>query len=305
MVAYKVVIGNLSVTPLMGKVNEGELGAEDDVDDYIVHVQYDNPESELSLGFIYDVRQVLGNDAPAGYFGAGFSRTGSFSNNLMGFFLSQKALSWLRTSVEADILSGDTGIVNTATQAKTSLNAFGVAAEFAYLPSAESKWGANVKFGLATGDDPGTTDVYEGFAFSRNYDVGMLMFNHPLGRADFMRTGMIRDVQTKASNQIDTEAISNVLYFAPSMQYRMKENLSFGGTFVYGMLNKDPIGGGADTAKNLGFELDLNVTYKPMERLTWITEAGFLLPGDAWKGGTSAFENKFAYGVISKAAISF
>lgn len=313
MVSYKVVLGNFSITPMFGKMSEGGLSAEDDVDDYIVHFQYDNPDSELSLGFIYDLRVALGNDSPippsSTYWPTGFTRSGSFKNTLMGVFLSEKALPWLRASVEADMLSGDAGVLN-ASGAGVGLNAFGLAAEIATIPSAEDRWSGVFKFGMATGDDPGTTDTYEGFAFNRNYDVALLMFNHPLGKADFMRTGMIRKATDAASSQIDTEALSNAIYFAPSVKYRAKDNLAWGATFVYALLNKDPISatsgsGNAGTATDLGYELDLNVTYKPLERLTWITEAGFLLPGSAWKGGSNSWENKFAYGIVTKAAINF
>jgi len=313
MVSYKVVLGNFSVTPMFGKMSEGGTAVEDDVDDYILHLQYDNPDSELSLGFIYNLRVVLGNDSPvptsSTYWPAGFTRSGSYKNTLMGFYLSEKALPWLRASVEADLLSGDSGVVN-AGGAGLGLNSFGFAGEVATIPSAEDRWSGVFKFGMATGDDPGTNDAYEGYAFSRNYDVALLMFNHPLGKADFLRTGMIRNASQTASSQIDTEAISNTIYFAPSVKYRAKDNLTWGATFVYALLNKDPLlagsgSGGAGTATDLGYELDLSVNYKPLERLTWITEAGFLLPGNAWKGGSNSYENKFAYGVVTKAAISF
>jgi hypothetical protein len=313
MVAYKIVLGNFSITPILGKMYEGGLAQEDDVDDYMIRVQYDNPDTELSLGFIYDMRVALGNDAPNGitgtpavpsYWGNGYTRGGSFKNTLMGIYLSQKPLSWLRASIEADMTSGDTGIINPSGNS-VGINAFGVAAEVAFLPSAESRWSGMIKFGMASGDDPGTSDTYEGFVFNRNYDVAMLLFNHPLGQADFMRTGLVRDATTAPSSQLDTEAISNAIYFAPTVKYRAKDNLSYSATLVHALLNKDPIGSNAGTSTDLGYELDFHVTWNPIERLTWITEAGFLLPGSAWQGGSSSFENKFAYGLITKAAIRF
>ena len=316
VIAYKVVFGNLFVMPMIGKVHEGTVGDEDDINDYVLQVQYDNPESELSLGAIYQTRvgTYAGNDSPTDQLGGGTAAARAtiadgFKNNLIGLFSSQKAGAF-RIGFEADLLSGDTG-VQTAAGRGVGLNSYGIAGELAYLPT-DSKFSANLKAGFASGDDPGTTDTYEGFAFSRNYDVGLLMFNHPLGQADMLRTGLrTGDVHAAAPtpnparNEIDSEAISNAIYIAPSMTFRTRDNLSWGGTLVYGMLNKDPIGNGANTASSLGYELDLNVTYKPMERLTWITEVGGLFPGEGWKGGTSNFDNKFAYGIVTKAAISF
>ena len=320
LVGYKVVFGNLFIMPILGKVSEGALGEEDDVNDYLIHLQYDNPETELSLGVIYQIRvgTFAGNDSPVTENVGGGSPNPAntatnpevvdgFKNTLIGLFSSQRVGNF-RLGIEADLLSGDTGLRTRPGGRGVGLNAYGVAAEVGYNP-ADSKFSALLKAGVASGDDPGTTDTYEGFVFSRNYDVGLLMFNHPLGQADILRTGMIRGNQangpTAVRNEIDSEGISNVIYVAPSFQYRTRDNLSWGATVVYGMLNKDPIGGGANTASPLGYELDLNVTYKPLERLTWITEIGALLPGEAWKGGSSGFENKFAYGIVTKAAISF
>ena len=56
----------------------------------------------------------------------------------------------------------------------------------------------------------------------------------------------------------------------------------------------------------LGYEFDFSIQYKPMERVTWITEFGALLPGDAWKGSTTQnYESKMPYGITTKAAINF
>ena len=323
ILGYKLVFGNLSFFPMIGKVNEGVVGEEDDVNDYLIHVQYDNPESDLSLGAIYQTRisTYAGNDLPTT---AGTSDIGGTPNGTGGFtpptrvdgskttllgIFAKRATGDFKIGVEADMLSGDTGLKTSGGRGVT-LNGFGIAGEIGWKP-ADHKLSGGLKAGFATGDDPGTSDSYEGFAFSRNYNVALLMFNHPLGQRDFLRTGAYgsapKDAATGATtvrNQIDSESISNAIYLAPNLQYQWKENFSVGGNLVYGILNKDPIAGG-NTDKDLGFELDLNVTYKPYERLTWITEAGALLPGSAWKGGSLGLDNTFAYALMTKAAISF
>lgn len=322
IVGYKLIFGNLSVFPMIGKTYEGQIGDEDDVNDYLATVQYDNPESDLSIGAIYQLRTTTfaGNDLPvSGDIGATVTNTnGTLSyaaphrvdggkNTTIGVF-AKRATGDFNIGVEADMLSGDTGL-QTSTNNGVSINAIGIAGEVGWHPT-DRKLSGGLKAGFASGDDPGTADTYEGFSFSKNYDVALLMFNHPLGQRDFLRTasvgGVSRDANgvTNVRNMIDTEAISNAIYIAPNLAYRANDKLSFGGNLVYGILNKDPIPG-ANTSKNLGFELDLNLTWKPYERLTWITEAGALFPGAAWQGGTLGLENKFAYGLVTKAAISF
>ena len=325
IVGYKLIFGNLSIFPMIGKVSEGQVGDEDDVNDYLIHVQYDNPESDLAIGVIYQTRISTfgGNDLPISttsdigttvggtpsaptYTPA--TRVDGSKTTTWGIF-AKRASGDFHIGLEADMLSGDTGLRTNAGQG-VGLNGLGIAGEIAWKPQ-DRKISAGVKAGFATGDDQGTPDTYEGFAFSKNYDVGLLMFNHPLGQRDMLRTNSVgsapRDAVTGATtvrNQIDSEAISNAVYIAPSLKYQWKDSLSVGGNVVYGILNKDPIAG-AGTDKNLGFEVDMNVQWKPYERLTWITEIGALFPGAAWQGGTLGLEKTFAYGAVTKAAISF
>jgi hypothetical protein len=306
MVGYKIVMGNFFVMPIAGKVNEGAVDKEDDVNDYMIHAQYDNPETDLSLGAIYQLRLGNGNDMPvnSNYMGGtGSSVTGNYKHSYIGLFSSQK-VSTFTIGVEAGMISGETGVKTaTPTVTEVKLNGFGIAAEVDWKPE-NSKWAMNVKAGFASGDDPGSNDSQEGMVFSRNYRVGQLMFTHPLGQRDFLRSGLYRDATATAASQIDTEAISNAIYLAPSFAFKANDKVAYGATFVTGRLNKEPIVGGS-TASDLGYELDLNFTWTPFDRLTWTTEVGMLLPGQAWKAGPANLDNSFAYGLTTKAAIRF
>ncbi len=304
MVGYKIVMGNLFVMPIIGKVNEGAIDKEDEVNDYMIHAQYDNPETDLSLGAIYQMRMGFGNDLPFGtnYMGGvGATKAGNYKHSYIGLFSSQK-VSTFTIGVEAGMLNSDTGIKTAANQ-DVKINGFGVAAELNWKPEG-SKWSAMLKAGFASGDDPGSNDNQEGFVFHRNYRVGQLMFSHPLGQRDFLRTGLYRDTTTSAASQIDTEAVSNAVYVAPSFLFKANDKIAYGGTFVTGRLNKDPIAGGS-TASDLGYEVDLNFTWSPFDRFTWISEMGLLFPGQAWKAGPANLDNSFAYGLTTKAAIRF
>ena len=313
LVGYKFVIGNAFMMPMIGKVSEGDLGDEDDVNDYMFHLQYDNPETDLSAGFFYSMRIATqtGNDAAGSYpadsanANCATCKTGGYKTQYVGLFTSQKfkEFSW---ALEADLLSGSTGILNSASR-EVGINSYGIATEFGYHGE-DSKWKWLMRAGIVSGDDPGSTDNYEGYIFNRNYDVAMLLFNHPMGNngVDFMRTGLMRKTSatTENSQYTDTEAISNTIYFSPHFDYRWNDTLSLGSSFTYAMLNKDPVAGGS-TDRSLGWEWDWSLTYKPYERLTWVNELGFLVPGEGWKAGNRAYENRVSYGFITKAAISF
>ncbi len=317
MIGYKLVFGNLFIMPMLGKVNQGSNNGQSNLDigggvsDYMVQVQYDNPETDLSLGAFAQIRTATsyGDDTPAGVNGVGGagSKPGlGFKNQSVNLFTKQK-FGDLSVGVEAGLQTGTNGVVLADGITQGSNNSFGIVGEIGYAPK-NSSWTHMLKLGAASGDDPGTNDIYEGFTFNRNYNVALLMFNHPLGSANFFRTQLIRDTTTDASDNIDNEAISNAVFIAPSTDYKVRDNLSFGATLLYARLQQDPIlvnGVSAGTAKDLGFETDFRVNYKPYERFTWLTEIGLLFPGSAWTGGSMGYGNSFAYGLSTKAAISF
>src|ERR1017187_9626312 len=76
IVAYKLALGNITITPAYGKVRESVFTNEDDINDYIIMAEYTNPETDLSMGVIYDNRIAptdggspwVGNDIPVTYF---------------------------------------------------------------------------------------------------------------------------------------------------------------------------------------------------------------------------------------------
>jgi len=311
MVGYKIVTGNLFILPILAKTSEGLLSDEDDVNDYIVQVQYENPETDLALGVMFEWRTATnaGTDTPFGadpaIGGAGATLSNAYKHRLINIYSTQR-LGNFKVSVEGGFLTGKSG-VRTAGGEEVELDAYGIAGEVLYKRP-ESRWDAGVLLGVASGDDPNTTNSYEGYVFDRNYDVAFLMFNHRLGQADFLRTGLTRlsggAANLSVAESIDTEAISNVFYVSPRYNQSIRDNLAWGAAFTYGAVSQSA-SAGAGNNSNFGFELDLSLTYKPVERLTWLTQAGVLFPGDAWKGANSQFENKMAYGFTTKAAISF
>jgi hypothetical protein len=333
MIGYKIVFGNFFVMPMIGKSRENILDLQDEVNDYMLQVQYENPDSDLSLGGFVQLRTATanGNDAPAGALnpanssasapippyggigGTGAVQTGGFKSQSVNVFVKDKA-GPVHIGIEAGLISGKTGFASAAGQPETKISAFGVAAEVAYAP-AQSGWSILGKLGTASGDDPSSTASYGSFSFNRNYNVGLILFNHPLGQADFLRTFATRNVTPvtagqptthTASGELDTESVSNAIYFSPHAEYKFNDKISAGSTFVWAMLHRDALMSTVTgQSKNLGYELDFNFDYKPYERLTWLTEVGMFAPGDAFRGGSQKYAAGFVYALSTKAAISF
>jgi len=311
LVGYKFIVGNLYFLPMIAKVNEKSFNGSDDLNDYMIQVQYENPETDIEMGVFYQMRKGgdQASDAPnatspaGGLGGTGSTSTGRIDARTVNVFALRDTEAF-RLGLEASFQSGETGVI-TAGGEKVSWDGFAVATEFEYRPL-ESKWKYGLRAGMASGDDPTTDGKFEGYIFDRNYDVGFLMFNHPLGQADFLRTGIVtgyvRDAQGFI-NTADVEAISNVLYIAPTIKYALSDRWSLGNTLVTGYLGTNPLAG-RNVSKDLGYEWDISLNFAPRKGVMWVNQLGLLFPGSAWEGD-GQFDSSFSYGFTTKAAISF
>lgn len=305
MIGYKFVVDNISFMPILAKVFQKDFGQGVTISDQIFVFEYDNKDIGAKAGLFHQTRRssLESNDAlnlPAPGPAASPTLSGGWSTQTINLFFGR---SWeaFQFKLEASFLTGDTGLSVAAGAVK--YNAYAVAAEMLF--PAESKWEFGAKFGVASGDDPTTTNTLEGYQFDKNYDVAMLLFNHRMGGKDFLTTKNIHtDSSLSVGNSADDEAIGNVVYLAPSVKYKWDERLDIKSTLVYGQLMVNPTNS-VDFSKDLGAELDMEVIYKPRERVIWSNQLGILVPGQAWKDGASNLENKLNYGITTKAAITF
>lgn len=300
MVGYKFIVDNFFLMPIIGRTYDKDISQGNTVQDMILQMQYESKESGSLIGIMQQSRKAsLGaNDVPVT---APATKTGEYSVQTTSFILGRE---WERFSfkVEAGFNSGNIG-ASTNTNQEIKTNGYGVAAELAF-PRKDSKFDWSLRLGMATGDDPTTTDVIEGYQFNRNYDVAMLMFNHRLGQRDFLTTKDFKSAANTLSTSLDDEYISNAIYVSPKVSYAWNDRLDLVNTFTYAQLMTNPTGV-ADFKKDLGFEWDIELVYKPTERIQWVNQLGLLFPGSAFKDGASNLENASTYGFASKAAISF
>lgn len=305
MVAYKVVVGDWFVMPMLGRQKSQDFGQGNSLSTMGIQLQYENTESKSLIGVFVEQKKgaVTALDYTADQITA-YSpggRVASALNETTTSFVLGRGFDSFAFKVEASFLQGETGIQTTAGE-DVRLGGYGIAAELSF-PRPQSKWEWSAKLGMATGDDTSSTN-YGGFAFDRNYDVAMLLFNHRLGTKDFLQTNTVKDTTHSVGNSADDESISNALYLAPSVKYTWSDKVDLKNTLVYAqLLNTQQ--NSVDAKKDLGLEWDIELIYKPMERIQWVNQVGLLFPGQAWKNGTDGLSNDFTFGLASKAAISF
>lgn len=317
MIAYKIIVGDWFMMPLFGRENADDFGQGNNMTVLGAQLQYENVEAKSLIG-VY-VQQRKGSKSSLKYSDAqidGYTGTTGGTGGTIGSELNIQSSSFVLGrgwdsfgfKFEAGFQSGATGIVNTNGD-DVRLDGYGLAAEF-YFPNKESKWDWTLKTGMATGYNGSTN--FSGFAFNKNYDVAMLMFNHRLGQKDFFNTNVVKPIhKNEAGNNTlsvgdsaDDESIGNTFYFAPSVNYAWNDRFDVRNTVVYGQLlntQKNSV----DAEKDLGLEWDIDLIYKPLERVQWVNQIGLLFPGNAWKNGSDNLGNDFTFGFTTKAAISF
>lgn len=310
-VGYKFFVDNISFMYMLSKVSQKDFGRGSTATDDSIIFEYNNKDNGAQAGVIQQVRKSSyeSNDAllaanPLPPF-ATATLNSSWETKTVNLFLGR---SWdtFKLKLEASFLTGDTGLLSAGSE-NIKFNAYAIAAELLFPQQEGSKWEFGAKLGMASGDKPETTNVYEGYQLDKNYDVAMLLFNHRMGKKDFLTTGMIHADTTSGlnvGNSADDEAIGNVAYLAPSVKYQWNDKFDIKSTLIYAQLAVNPTLT-ADTTKDLGTELDVELIYKPRERVTWSNQIGVLLPGAAWKDGASNLENKTNIGFSTRAAITF
>lgn len=317
MVGYKMIIGNFSFMPIFGKPYDYSVSHGREASEVILIADYNNPETQSQFAILHQTKKASkeANDAPATALGgSGATVTDRWNTQHVSLFLA-RGFEEVKFRIEAGFESGDTGIY-TPSGDQTKLAGYGIALEVEF-PRVESKLHWTLRTGVASGDRPDSSN-YEGFHFNRNYDVAFLLFNHPLGRYDLLRsyaqrspdrlncsTGTCSPYATDEA--LDDETISNAIYVSPKFVYNINDRWDWVNTITWAQLQTDPLAtaGGASVDKDLGFEWDTGFAFKPHEKIMWINEIGMLFPGNAWSAGSRKYGNDFTYGFVSKAAISF
>lgn len=306
MVAYKMVFGSWHFTPMIAKLSEGALknANADDVNELNFLLEYDNPESDMEMGILYQIRKASksANDTPVGnaYNIGGASSTigDQVDANDFNIYLKRNMEDYY-FGVEASFQTGKTGVKDVGDNT-VKRKGYAVAFEFEYHPKV-SPYHFGGYFGIASGDDANTTDDYEGFLFDRNYDVATLLFNHPLGQADVFATQVNGGGGSSNIGSFDVEQINNIIYLAPYFRHILNDNWNWQAKLVTGTLQETVAGAGS----NIGLEVDLSLSYKPHERLEWTNEFAYFTAGDAFKYGASNYKTDNAMAFISKVAIGF
>ena len=332
-------IGNLEIHPAFGLLSENLSGG---VNAYeiLLQLQYELVDSGLLFGLMYDVRIATQSGrqlsygplipeasrymyfpryfAPSPAVQAPFAdpnqtnanaNVRGWNSQTIGTYV-KKDFSFGSVSLEADFIFSSTVGLRASSESDQALelSGYGIVAEVASHPSASWNWG--LKAGYLSGDDPGTSQRYEGFIAHRNYNVGMLMFNHAIGYQDTIGGSYRVHNQNaqQASNENvrnfyredlpDVEYLTNALFIAPSLKKSLFKNTYLTSNVVWAKLLQNSIW---TEGTNLGFEVDLGFLYESSRYLALGLEGGLLFPGNGFVGESS----RMVYGIQGNIVVSF
>lgn len=299
-VSYNFKFGNLHFRPMFSFISDSLDTNNGRIFEYGLEFHFKVEDTGLDLGAMILQRSISGGANVNTRLGAA---SGSATPLFFNLFYKRDQKRYFY-GFEGMFQSGDVG--EDASGNEVSLKGFGLAAEAEYR---FKKWDFGIKTGYASGDDPSASS-YSAVAFNRNYDLGLILFNHPLG------TGTYDPTQTNprgrlsgrsatdfvASETADTDSISNTIYLAPSATINFNDTWNLNTTLVFAWLEETNILASSEASKYLGTEVDLTLTYKPTENIICSGTLGMILPGEAFNGdGTlssdSMFGSTFSIGI--------
>ncbi len=297
-ISYNFNMGSLSFTPMFNFMTSAVRSGEQTTE-FGLKFNFGVEDTGLDLGFMFLQRQVSAsqnmlNPAPG-------VTTGAAQPITYGLFYNRQKTN-LRYGFEAIFQDGKLG---------DGVNSKG----FGFAGEAEwnlKNWNFSGKFGYAQGDDPNDSSSISSVAMHRNYNLGMILFNHPLGASNFDalgtdvrgRRGALSSADYSSDLVVDTESISNAMYLAPSVSYNFSKKWNLDSTLVFAWLDETQIAGVGEVSSFLGSEIDLTLTYNPTENITYRTTLGFFMPGSAFEG-TGSLETDTSFGATTSLGINF
>ncbi len=307
MIQYQVDFGSLRVSPMLALITDRlSSGLGEEAYEFGAQAFYLRPDAGLEIGGLALVRTARTASNVAAPMASIVS--GEAYLNRYGFYL-ERIHGDFNYSIELAYNDGELG--KDASGNNIELSSFGGAVKFEYAPD-KSPWNIKLLGGFATGDSDPADNKIENFVFDRNYNLGLLMYNHPLGQAALDVTGTNNfgrfgagAASANVKQSVDTDSISNAIYFSPQASYGVAPNWDVNALLVAGFLMNQDLGAGISTGKTLGYELNLGVSYKPIQNITWTLNAGVLFPGSAFEGGVAAYKTEPVFGGQTQLGISF
>lgn len=141
-------------------------------------------------------------------------------------------------------------------------------------------WRVAVEGGMASGDGNDADAKLKTFTFDRDYSVGLMMFELPMPT---LQAAAATDDNGNRSHEVALtgNAISNALYFRPSVTRSLIDGLDLEASFLGARTAKVP--DRFQTRRSYGMELGLGIKYTGIEHFETGLQFGTFLPGTFYR----------------------
>ena len=265
-VQYKAIIGNMKLLPTVGVITRnGNIESTS----YMISGFFEN--SDITLGGLY-LRKTA-------------NIRGQLLNDTKGLY-AKKQISKVKIESELNMKSGQhvkfKGLSldgsDNEEQTNQKLNSLGLVLK---VQSDQILFNERLGFGLhsgyLSGDKQSTGDTYEGFLSDRDYDTGLILFNHVLGSGLLGTDNLYLNIPDR-SKAPDVEFLSNAFFLSPEANFSLTEKIDFKLNVLWAVTAVPQ----NVSNQNLGVEVDLIASYKFNEVAKASLEIGHLFKGRAF-----------------------
>lgn len=270
-ITMKINLGNFKIEPFISKrYSASGIGSNSKMEEYGASLEYQNLESNLSLGIYYaKIQNNSDSNQPENSNG---NPLGKSDIKVTDFYI-EKSFKDTTLSLEVPIISGTIGdAYDNGTDVTYSTQGFVLEG----FHKVSDKVEVNLFMGHLQGDkDPGSKE-FNTLYLNPNYQIANILFRYNVAAFN------------DSNKNVFDSYMSNSLYGKLEGAY-LDDKSTWKLGLIYAKANEVQ----ANQSDDLGMELDLNYTYQWNDEMAFHLNSGYLLSGEFFKAGDNEAKNSY------------
>ena len=274
-ITMKINLGNFKIEPFVSKrYSSSGLSSNSKMEEYGASLQYNNLESNISIGIYY--AKIQNNSNSTLPVNSSNGALGKSDVKVTDFYI-KKSFKDTTVALEVPIITGSIGdVYNNGTDVTISTQGFILEAKHKVSDKLET----NIFLGHLQGDDTPGSDEFNTLYLNPNYHVANMLFRYNV------------DAFSNNQKNVFDSYMSNSLYSKVEGVYLdNKSTWKLG--LIYARANEVQAGQSDD----LGVEVDLNYSYQLNDEMSFNLNTGYLFSGDYFASGESEAKNSYLIGL--------
>jgi hypothetical protein len=279
-ITMKIKLGNFHISPYLARINGGtDLSRETRTKEYGISLLYDNPESDMTVGILYNKKNSNGSNPDYTSDASGAASVMGKTNLTITDIYFKKVFGKVDVGVEVPIVSGNLGnVYNNGTSAKAKAKA--IIFESNYRPS--KSWQFSLFAGQVDGHD-GDTSSFDAMYLNPNYQVANILYRYNLSAvADGNQNVYDSYITNTTYVKLQAKYFTEKWTWDAGLIYATAKETAKSGQSSFNHERNRVFNANGDQDKDLGYELDLGFNYKWNNEIQFGSSLGYLFSGDYW-----------------------